>query len=445
MTTPTNPTTAATPQTPLSASSAGSTTTPSDATHPQAGSTTPPSGANPARKLLLLGSLYFAQGLPFGFFSQALPAFLRKRNVSLEEIGLAYLLVAPWALKFLLAPFFDQLQSGKLGRRRRVILPLQLTAVVALLVLAALDFDRHLPAILGLVLLCNFLAASQDIATDGLAVETLSERERGLGNGLQVAGYRVGMIIGGGAMLVAFARLQWSGTFLAMAGLLLLATLPTVLHREEPKRLPSGKGFGPLATFLRQEGAVLWLLLLATFKTGDALGGGMLRPMLVDRGFEVEELGLLLGGGGFVAGLVGAMAGGLGVNRLGRKRSLLIFGLLQSLSVGAYGLIALGASRPVIWGLVGLEHFTGGLATAALFTWMMDACREESPASDYTLQACVVVAVTLIAGALSGLVAGRLGYGPLYLVALVLSAAGALYAGLFGKLPGNQPTPKVAR
>jgi hypothetical protein len=29
------------------------------------------------RKLLVLGSLYLAQGLPFGFFTQALPVLLR--------------------------------------------------------------------------------------------------------------------------------------------------------------------------------------------------------------------------------------------------------------------------------------------------------------------------------------------------------------------------------
>ena len=43
--------------------------------------------------------------------------------------------------------------------------------------------------------LTNLFAATQDIATDGLAVELLDEGERGYGNGVQVAGYRVGMIL----------------------------------------------------------------------------------------------------------------------------------------------------------------------------------------------------------------------------------------------------------
>ena len=44
----------------------------------------------------LLGSLYFSQGLPFGFFVQALPVLLRKQGVSLGAVGLTSLLAVPW-------------------------------------------------------------------------------------------------------------------------------------------------------------------------------------------------------------------------------------------------------------------------------------------------------------------------------------------------------------
>ena len=52
-----------------------------------------------ALKMGLLGSLYFAQGLPYGFFTQALPVLMRQQGSSLPEIGLASLLTLPWALK----------------------------------------------------------------------------------------------------------------------------------------------------------------------------------------------------------------------------------------------------------------------------------------------------------------------------------------------------------
>ena len=63
------------------------------------------------------------------------------------------------------------------------------------------------------VMLLNLIAATQDIATDGLAVALLAPAERGLANGVQVAGYRVGMIIGGGALLGVYDASGWTRTF----------------------------------------------------------------------------------------------------------------------------------------------------------------------------------------------------------------------------------------
>ena len=58
----------------------------------------PVRGTYTVKKLMLLGSLYLAQGLPDGFFRQTLPVMLRREGVSLEGIGLATLLMLPWGL-----------------------------------------------------------------------------------------------------------------------------------------------------------------------------------------------------------------------------------------------------------------------------------------------------------------------------------------------------------
>ena len=50
--------------------------------------------------LALLSSLYAAQGLPFGFFTLALPVLMREAGWSLTAIGLLQLLALPWLLKF---------------------------------------------------------------------------------------------------------------------------------------------------------------------------------------------------------------------------------------------------------------------------------------------------------------------------------------------------------
>ncbi|MBI4864967.1 MAG: MFS transporter, partial [Candidatus Riflebacteria bacterium] len=91
------------------------------------------------RKLALLSSLYFSQGLPYGFFVQALPVLLREAGVSLEVIGLTSLLALPWAFKFLWAPLVDRFDGSGLGRRRGWILPLQGIAVATLAGMGFID------------------------------------------------------------------------------------------------------------------------------------------------------------------------------------------------------------------------------------------------------------------------------------------------------------------
>src|SRR5690606_19833822 len=113
------------------------------------------------RRLWMLAFLYVAQGLPFGFFTQALPVRMRESGMSLGAIGLASLLAAPWALKALLAPLVDAH-----GSRRAWIIPLQLGSVVVLVVASFLPPERALVPVLIAVLFSNALAAAQDVATD---------------------------------------------------------------------------------------------------------------------------------------------------------------------------------------------------------------------------------------------------------------------------------------
>ena len=361
-------------------------------------------------KLGLLSTLYFSQGLPFGFFVQALPVLLREQGLSLPAISMTSLLALPWALKFAWAPWVDS--SPK---RKHWIVPLQWGSAAVMFITALLNPSTMLWAVLVAVFLANLLAATQDIATDGLAVDELDYEERGLGNGIQVAGYRVGMIVGGGLMLVIFDYTGWALTFGSLGVLLLAASIP-ILMRDEPTRertLDDGEpmNWRAILDIVKRPGMPTWLLVLILYKFGESLAGGMLRPYLVDLGMREAQIGWMLGTAGFTSGLLGALAGGWGAQKLGRKRALILFGALQTFGVTLYAVAALGAND--LWMLYTfciIEHFTGGLATATLFTMMMDRCQEHSGGTDYTVQASVVVLSTGIAGSMSGFIAAKFGY-----------------------------------
>jgi len=378
-------------------------------------------------KLGVLSCLYLSQGVPFGFFSQALPPLLRSYGVDLEVIGLISLLFFPWALKFLWSPYVDQFGSQKLGRRKSWILPMQCVFVVLMLLISRIDpsslTGSGLYYLAGLLFLAGLATATQDIATDGLAVQTLSPKERGIGNSIQVGGYRVGMVFGGGGVLFLMDRIGWSHTFVLMALLLLCATIPVIFFKEKsdfPMRGKAGSAniWDIFKRFLRQPGMWRWMLVVSVYKIGDSFGSAMSKPMLVDMGISLETIGWVSAGVGVAATIVGAVVGGLLVPVLGRVRSLVIFATLQALSLLGYGWLALGHVEITdIAMVVVVEHFTGGMSSVALFALMMDACRPAVAGTDYTVQASLQAAIGGLFHMVSGFFAVFWGYQVHFVVA----------------------------
>ena len=375
------------------------------------------------KKWIALIFLYLVQGLPHGFFGQAMPVLMRVQGLDLTVIGLLSLLALPWALKFIWAPLLDNVSLFRDEYRRSWIILMNYCAAALLVILALTPVEYWVQqgmVTFALLIFClNLFISTQDIATDALAVENLSNSERGIGNGVQVAGYRIGMVLAGGVLVSFFGVFGWQGALLLLAAMMVLGTLP--LWNFKPKaHVVDDQPVWPLwLAFFKEPGAWLWLLMIFLFKFGDAFGTQMIRPMLFDQGITLEQMGLILGSVGFAAGLFGALAGGWLVSKLGRQTALLGFLLLETFALLSY-LGINGQDMFHIYLAVVLEHIAGGMATAALFTVMMDRCREHSAAADYALQSCVVVIAGLVAGALSGFSAKALGYDGHFMLAAVL-------------------------
>ncbi|MGH8530780.1 MAG: MFS transporter [Nevskiales bacterium] len=378
-------------------------------------------------RLLVLVALYLAQGLPYGFFTQALPVLMREQGYSLKSISATSLLFLPWLLKFLWAPLVDHW-----GTRKGWIVPLQFATTLGAAALAFAEPDGSFTLIFAALLLFNLFAAMQDVATDGLAVVTLDAQSRGLGNGIQVGAYRLGMILGGGWLLWVFAKEGWQLMFLSMAGLLLLTSIPVLFMREPtgiapPLRPSAGVLLLEWKTRLRLPGMVGFIGLICFYKFGDTMGASVIGPMLKDGGMSKEEIALLKGALGSVAGLTGAALGAGYAWRVGRRSALLYCGLLQSASLVLYAAYAFGfGGYPMLYAACIAEHLLGGMATVALFTLMMDAAAREHASTDYTLLACAIVLTMGLASFAGATVGDAFGYPPLFVLATLISTAGCL-------------------
>ncbi len=379
---------------------------------------------------MLLFTLYLSQGLPFGFQATALPVLLRERGISLAAIGFAGALALPWFLKPLWAPFIDRYWSARIGRRRSWIIPLQGLMVLTMAASVPATTSGSLTPLFICIFLMNLWASTQDIAVDGLAVDILGEKELGPGNAAQVAGYKTGMVLGGGILVWLSASTGWKGLFLAMAAISTLPLICILLYREvetgnisidHPPRLTDFKN--AFVSALRSPGAAFFLLFIATYKMGESMMDTMFKPFLVDNGFAAHQIGLWVGTWGMIASLIGSVSGGWLTARLSIIRALFLAALLRLFPlIAECWLTTLTPTAVQVIGVTIAEHFFGGMLTTALFAFMMSRVDKRIGATHYTVLAAIEVLGKSPGSWASGYIAQHTGYTGLFSIGVLLSA-----------------------
>ena len=398
---------------------------------PFAGEAGLPAKTDSRQGLLLtaVGSLYVTQGIPVGFSMVALPAILRQAGVPLEVVGMASMTMLPWLLKFLWAPLADRytlFSFGRLdlGRRRSWILCFQSLMVVALAVIAFLPSTAGAAAIfIGLVLLVNLISATQDIATDGLAVDHLGDRLLGWANSLQIGGFSLGMLLGGPLALVLY---DFGGQMLAplvLAGVIAAALLPVLAWPESRvAKTPAATDGGPteegrgahasLRGFLRRPHALLMLSVAALFYAPTMMQSIVLKPYFVDIGLPLATVGFISGIGMMVLTISASLAGGWLVARYGSWPSALV-ALLVSWLLGLLWLPAVHfevVSLEILVALIIIGGLASGVVYVAFFALFMRWARGPQAGTDFTVLQCSETFVGVIGGPIIGMAASQFGY-----------------------------------
>ncbi|MBJ9722763.1 MFS transporter [Acinetobacter calcoaceticus] len=391
---------------------------------------------------LLLFSLYWAQGLPVGFMTHALPVILRAQGVSLAHIGGFGLLMLPWSIKIFWAPWVDRHALSRLGHYRSWILPTQFLTVAVLCILSffpiqALDQPIYLFAFFISLLLMNLTGATQDIATDALAVNLLQHDQQHWGNTFQVVGSRLGFIVGGGAVLWCLDWLTWQSTFLLLAALVFLNTLPVLFFNEpaHPIHLPTQSNSQKLLTqikaylsyFTQNKELRTWLVVLVTFKVADGFAGPLLKPLMVDMGLSFTQIGVYITMLGAVAALIGAAIAGGMLKYFSRPTALIIFSVFKIMSLVAYTYLAYTYEQKIqlnIWIVYiinALEDAFSAMLLVVMLTLVMHYSRKEYAGTDFTFQVSVMATVSGLLYSFSGVLGDVFGYFH-YLIAIVIIA-----------------------
>jgi MFS transporter, PAT family, beta-lactamase induction signal transducer AmpG len=387
------------------------------------------SPANLSRKLkfLVVGVLYFAEGVPFGFVYTTLAYFLRSRGVPLEQIGILSLLGLAWSLKVLWSPLAD-----RFGTRAAWLVPAQVLVILSMLGLAYLAGAAVTPAFWVLVGVLCLASATQDLAVDAYTIDLLDTEELGMANGIRIGAYRVGLIAAGGGVLILSDLVGWSATFVGVAiimaalALTVIVFSPFHMARPEIARAQTGKGFSQIKESMKglmahpHMGAIIVFIL--TYKAGDAFLGAMVSPFWRDMGFSGTQFGVASITVGKIPAIVGGFLGGAITARWGISRALWVLGIFQACSILGYWAAALpGTWHYTIYLATLGESLAGQMGSAAFMAFLMCLCDKRFSASHYAFLSMLFGLSGRLCGYIGGWAAAYLGYATFFFLSFLLA------------------------
>lgn len=382
-----------------------------------------------SRRMLALGAIGFASGLPLLLVGGTLQQWMTRRGVDLATIGLMNLVTLPYVLKVLWSPLMDRWRAPLLGPRRGWLLITQMLLIGAI---AGLGVAGPFVGVWGIgvaALVIAFFSASQDIVADGYRTDLLNPAERGYGAAIFVTGYRLAMVAtgAGASILVGQGWLSWSGAYLLMAGVMGVGLFGTIFAEEpdhppqQPQTLHSAI-VPPFREFLSRSDGALVLLFVVLFRLPDSLAGTMTVPFLLDIGVTDTQIGLYRNAMGVGTTILGTMLGGAIVGWIGLRASLWVFGLLQAVSNLGFLILALtGAKLGVLVSVLFVENLCGGFAVAGFFVFLMSQCHREFTVTQYALLSSLMAIMGVVMGSWTGLAAKMLGWQGFFVISIAAS------------------------
>lgn len=394
----------------------------------------------PIKKYSTLFSLYIAQSVPMSFFSTVLPIIMRMEKFSLTSIALLQLMKLPWILKFFWAPLVDKNSSSHLHYKKWIIgSELMYAATIFVIAFLNLHLDFHLIVILMVIAIA--FSATQDIASDALAIRLLRKEERPYGNSMQSFGNFGGTLLGSGVLLLLYAVTGWSWVMIALGGFVLIALIPLTLfvNKKNAAEIAPVKAtiqYSDLFRFFKLPGNGKQTLLLIVYYGGILGILSLLKPYLVDLGYGLKEIAFMVGIFGTACGAAGALLGGFLLKRIGNRHGLRLFALINVLAATLFVLIGHHASLLLLYSGIALLWISYAFSSVVIYTISMEKVRAGKEGTDYSLQIVITHLMGILFAMGFGKLADLLGFSALFMIETMVGLA--VFMAVFFLYDGKQ-------
>lgn len=383
--------------------------------------------------------LYIAQSIPSSFFATALQVVMREANYSLATIGLLQLVKLPWVVKFLWSPLVDR--HCLTGRDfRRCIVVSEIVYAIFIILSGHLNVTDNLYLIIFMVMLSLVASATQDIATDALAILMHTGRDKSMVNSMQSMGSFGGALIGSGVLLLVLHQFGWHMVTPFLGVFVLLMLIPLLRRKDlniAQKDVRQRARLTDFASFFVQRGIWRQIGFLLLYYASIIGILSMMRPWLVDLGYSMKEIGVMSGIIGTSSAFCASFGAGFIVRRIGIFTARILFACFILLTTLYFlGLVMLGTpTTAMLYGGIVLMWMSYGMATIVVYTSAMECVRPGREGTDFTVQTVLTHLSGIIMAGLSGAVADHFGYYGLFLAEVIIASISLVYIILLFRKP----------
>ncbi len=373
-------------------------------------------------KNFTIGSLGFSSGLPYILIFSTLGVWLADIGIDLSLIGFFAWIVLTYSLKFLWAPLVDNFSVpflNRLGYRKSWILLSQISIAICLLLLSVVNPLDSLQVFALIAFLVAFSGSIQDIAIDAFRIELADLNQQGNLAASYQFGYRMAILISSSFALIFASDYGWTLTYQVMSFLMLIGIIGVLICPEEVnvnlKRVTLQNSIvEPLKDFVTRFGlyfASFLLMIVATYRLTDIVMGPMASPFYLEKGYTLKEIGYIVKVVAVIASIVGFFLGGLLVQRLGVKVTLIIGAFLVLMTNLSFSLIAILEKDLYLLGwVVGADSLAAGVVGTANITFLTSLVSKKYTAVQYALLTSFMMLPGKLFSGFSGMLANFFKY-----------------------------------
>ena len=375
-------------------------------------------------------SLYLAEALPYVAVMVIATTMYKRLGLSNTELALyTSWLYLPWVIKPLWSPFIAALKT-----ERWWVLVMQLLIGAGFAGIAlTLPTSGWLQGSLAFFWLLAFASATHDIAADGLYILGLSTHDQSLYVGIRSTFYRIGNILGQGALVMLAGWLEarmevplaWSIAFLVLAGLFLALWLwhSMALPKPDKAQAPPCERGGlnafwlALRTFFTKPHILSALLFMLFFRFPEGQLVKIANPFLLDTpeagglGLSTEAVGFVYGTIGIIGLTLGGLLGGWCVSRNGLKTWW--WPMVMAISLPDLVYVYLASSSSSLWTVnlcVFVEQFGYGFGFTAYMLYLVYFSQGERSTAVFSICTAMQALGMMLPGMMAGWMADHLGY-----------------------------------